>query len=237
MAIKGTLPRGFRCEPEQASFRKSEVVRLLTEEHCTPPQIAAAMRPVVNESTVRKDAHEAGIRWARHTKPVAPDPPPVDWLHPPVAQAVPADRAAAALRRFLDEMKAARGVQAHAHDLLEARLDGDQKWEAWWAERIRRLRQIADDLGRLHTDRAFLRATALGRVQPGQPESERVDERGQRSRSVVQPVIHVMDDVRGARGLGGDVEDDKNHECPAEDFPKHSSRVTLHWPSVDGVRV
>jgi hypothetical protein len=234
MVVRGESPPGFKPKPEQTAFRRKEAIRLLAE-GCTPPQIAAAMRPRVYEGTIRKDACDAGVRWVRRIKRIVPDPPPVDWMHPPVVQEDPIDRPAAALRHFLGEMEAARGVRAHAHDLLEARLDGDQGWETWWREHIRDLRQIADDLEQLHTDSGFLRATALGRVPPGR--SEGVHEDGQGSRGVVQAVIHVVDEAGGPRGLGGDVEDDEDHERPAGNLPKHPSTVTLHWPARDGARV
>jgi hypothetical protein len=232
MVVYGSCPRGFRPSLEQAAWRRKAVLRLL-KDGCTPPQIAAAMRPVVNEGTIRRDLHELGVRWVRRINRIAADPPPVDWLHPPVVQDDPADRAAAALRHFLAEMEAARGVPAHAHDLLEARLDGDQGWETWWREHIRELRQIADDLERLHADSGFLRATALGREPPGR--SERVHEDGHGVRGIVQPVVRVVHEACGSRGLSGDVEDDEDHERPADNLPEHPSTVTLQWPSVDRV--
>jgi hypothetical protein len=233
MVVHGTLPRGFRPTPQQAAFRKKEVARLL-EERCTPPQIAAAMVPRVNEGCVRRDAHEMGIRWVRRINHVVPDPPPVDWLNPPVVQDTPGDRPAAAVQRFLLEMKAARAMPAHAHDLLEARLNGDQGFEDWWLEHIPRLRDLADDLERLHRDNGYLRATALGRVPGGQ--SERVDERGQGARGVMHAVESVVDDVRGPRGLRSQVEDGEDGERPPEEFPEHPSSVTPRLLAANGVR-
>jgi hypothetical protein len=238
MTVYGELPRGVRLRPEQAAYRRKMVV-LLLERGCTPPQIAAAMRPVVHEGTIRRDARIAGIRWVKRIKPIALDPAPIDWLHPPVEREGPSDRPALAVSRFLAEMEAARWEPAHAHNLLDARLHGDQDWEKEWLGLIGQLRQIADGLGLLHDDSGVLRATALGRVPPSQSGEalKRVDEGGHGVRGVMKAVVDVVGEARGSSRLGGDIEHDEQHDRPADNLPKHPSSVTLHWPARDGVRV
>jgi hypothetical protein len=234
MVVHGTLPRGFKPTPEQTAYRVREAIRLL-KDGCTPAQIAAAMTPRVHEGTIRRDAHLNGVRWVRRISRLAPDPAPIDWLHPPVEREGPSDRPALAVGRFLAEMEAARWEPAHAHDLLDARLHGDHDWEKGWLDLVRQLRQMADGLGRLHTDSGRLRATALGRERVA--GSKGVDELRQGGRGGVHAVEGVVDESSGPRRLGGDVEDQEEDERPGKDLLQHSSRVTLTWPAVDGVRV
>jgi len=164
--VTGTIPPGWKPPARQTAYRVSESARLWRD-GCTTMQIALAMRPVVCDSTVRLDLDRAGLRnRVRRVKPVRPDPPPVDWMHPLARLTAPQDRPAIAVRQFLAEMSpdgTGRGITAHAHDLLEARRLGDQAWEQAWLGYISQVQEAVSALGRLHADDAFLRAAALGR--------------------------------------------------------------------------
>src|ERR1700733_10757666 len=60
--------------------------------------------------------------------------------------------------------------------------------------------------------------------------SERVHECGQRGSGIVHAVIGVVDEAPGSRRLGGDIENDEEHDRPCDDLLHHlitSQRLSL----------
>jgi hypothetical protein len=232
--VKGTFPAGWKPSPHQHAYRIQEEIRLW-QDGCTVNQIAVAVG--CNDGTVRKDLRNNGVRMGargKRVKVTRPDPPRVDWLHPPQLLQGPSDRPALAVRHFTGEMAAARYAAAHAADLLEARLNGDEGWEESWLQDIGRLRQITGTLERLHSDEAYLRACALGRTV--EEDSERVHEGGQGVRRITKAVEAVVHEIPGPRRLGGDVEDREQHDRPRDDPSKHLTILALPDLAANGLR-
>jgi hypothetical protein len=233
MPVRGTLPPGWKPSREQHDYRVSEEVRLWND-GCTVMQIAAAMRPVVHDGTVRNDFIFAGLRRVKRVKPLCPDPPPVDWLHPPARFAGSPDRPAIAVRHFLAEMDpagtGARGLSAHAHDLADARLRGDKAFEDEWDDYITRLREVVSALERQHCDASALRAAVLGR-------SQAVDKPRHRVRRRVKPVVRVADEPGGSGRLGGQVEHDEQDHRPGDKLFQHLTSVTPGTLIANGARL
>lgn len=137
----------WRASPEQVACRRQEAVRLRGEGYTTN-QIARALS--VPQATVSADLAAMGVPRKR-VLARRPDPPPVDWMTPPVPEPVASsDRLALAMLRFLGEMEAERYETAHAHDVLDARRRGDQAWLDGWAALLTRLRTVADTLAAQH---------------------------------------------------------------------------------------
>jgi len=228
MAVQGTLLRGHRPTREQTAYRELESLRLWNA-GCTTDQIATAEG--VSDATVRKDLLTLGLTdRTKRMKVTRPDPPPVDWLHPPrEPDRRPADRPALAFRQLLEEWETGRFESAHAHDVIEARLHGKRGWEKQWLDLIGQLERIVLILKRQHADSDVLRATALGRTR-----SERVDELGHGGGSVMQPVVRVVDQGGGTHWLGGQVEDGEDGGAPSDDLAEHALRVTPQLRAANG---
>jgi hypothetical protein len=141
---------------------------------CTAAQIGRALS--IHPGLVYADLKATKApRWGRHYQGTAVDPAPVDWENPPLHATAPdpVDRVGLALQACLAELGRARWESAHASEVMDARLRGDEAWEAKTLQLLCEMRRITDIMIEQHesTDPGTLRGgqATWARVPAGVP--------------------------------------------------------------------